>query len=161
SRASVGFDLELPDFSDCKFSTPERDGDWAGIIAHGGPVRAFDRRMPAFGDALTAEEILRVVGFLRGFCTDRSWPRGDLNLPRPLVTEKAFPENEAVVTTTLEGHRPSAVGNAFVYEQRIGARNQYEVVVPFNAQKQAAAGWEQGLGDVAVAPKKVVFDSLE
>ena len=123
-KASVGFDVELPDFTDCRFSTPERDGDWAAIIEHGGTLRAFDRRMPAFGDALTSAEIARVVTYLRGFCTDRKWPRGDLNLPRPLATEKAFPENEAVVTTTLEGSHPSAVGNVFVYEHRIGARNQ-------------------------------------
>jgi len=159
-KASVGFDLELPDFTDCRFSTPERDGDWAGIIEHGGTLRAFDRKMPAFGDALTRAEITRAVGYLRSFCTDATWPRGDLNLPRPLVTEKAFPENEAVVTTTFAGS-PSSVGNAFVYEHRIGARNQYEVVVPFNAQKGQSTGWEQGLGDVAVALKHVLFHSIE
>jgi mono/diheme cytochrome c family protein len=27
-RSIVGFDLELPDFTDCKFTTPEPLGDW-------------------------------------------------------------------------------------------------------------------------------------
>ena len=74
------------------------------------------------------------------------------------MTEKAFPENEAVVTTTVDG--TDSVGNVFVYEHRIGARSQYEVVVPFNLQKGETAGWAQGLGDVAVATKRALFDNL-
>ncbi len=57
--------------------------------------------MPAFGDALAGAEIELVIGHLRTFCTDDAWPRGELNLPRPLVTEKAFPENEAVASTSI------------------------------------------------------------
>ena len=71
------------------------------MIHQGGPARGFDRMMPAFGDELTDEEIARVIEHIRGFCTERGWPHGDLNMPRALVTEKAYPENEAVVTTTF------------------------------------------------------------
>jgi mono/diheme cytochrome c family protein len=159
--STVGFDLDLPDFSDCKFATPERDGDWHGIIEHGGPLRGFDRKMPAFGDALSSDEITQLIGYLRSFCRDPAWPRGDLNLPRPLVTEKAFPENEAVLTTTVERAGPNAIGNAFVYEHRIGAKTQYEVIVPFNLQQSETAAWTRGLGDVAVAAKLVLFHSLD
>src|SRR5687768_6504011 len=86
--------LDVPDFTDCKFSSPEADPDWHTVIAYGGPVRGFDRLMPSFRDALTPEEIDNVIGYLRGFCRDPRWPLGDLNLPRPLITEKAYPENE-------------------------------------------------------------------
>jgi mono/diheme cytochrome c family protein len=160
-QSVVGFNLELPDFTDCSFSTPEPDVDWLGIIQHGGPLRGFDRKMPAFGDALSTEEINRIITYLRGFCTSQAWPRGDLNLPRPLRTEKAFPENEALVTTTFEGSGPDTIGSVFVYEHRIGPRTQYELVVPFNLQKADAAGWQRGIGDVAVAVKHVMFHSLE
>src|SRR5262245_32896410 len=52
--AHLGFtDVELPDFTDCKFSSPEPDPDWAATIHLGGRARAFSRRMPAFADALT------------------------------------------------------------------------------------------------------------
>jgi len=80
--AARGFDLELPDFTDCSLTTPEADLDWSSVIHQGGPVRAFDRMMPAFGDELSDEEIARLIEHVRGFCTERGWPRGDLNLPR-------------------------------------------------------------------------------
>jgi mono/diheme cytochrome c family protein len=160
-RSAVGFDLDLPDFTDCRFSTPERDADWLGIIQNGGTLRGFDRKMPAFGDALTVEEITHIIGYLRDFCRDAAWPRGNLNLPRPLVTEKAFPENEAVVTTTFDRSGPGAVSNVFVYEHRIGSRSQYEVVVPFDLQKGETGGWARGIGDIAVATKRALFHSMD
>ena len=64
--------------------------------------------MPAFGDELTEAQIVLVIDHVRTFCAERGWPRGDLNLPRPFVTEKAFPENEAVLTTT-DCSRPRAL----------------------------------------------------
>lgn len=94
-RQIVGFDVALPDFTDCSLSTREPDGDWGAVVAHGGPARAFDRTMPAFDDALSAGEASQAVGHGRQFCGERrSRPRGELNLPRPLVTAEAFPEAE-------------------------------------------------------------------
>ncbi len=157
----VGFtDVELPDFSDCKFSTPEPDADWMATIHLGGPARAFSKRMPSFVDALSDDEIGRVVDHLRNFCKQPGWPRGDLNLPRPFVTEKAFPENESIVTTTISRDTPGAVETEVIYEHRIGRRSQYEIAVPFTVQQQAAGDWSRGLGDVAVAIKHALFDSL-
>ena len=75
-RRQVGFDLRLPDFTDCRFASRERDADWAAIIRFGGRVRAFDRLMPAFDDFLTADQIAAVIAYLRGFCTERRWPSG-------------------------------------------------------------------------------------
>jgi mono/diheme cytochrome c family protein len=159
-QSLVGFDTPLPDFTDCAFATPEADLDWIAVAHQGGPARAFDRRMPAFGEALTDEEIRRTIDHVRSFCGDEAWPRGELNLPRPLVTEKAFPENEAVLTTTIDASGIGAVGNTFLYEQRIGARTQFEVAVPLNFQERGAGGWSRGLGDAAVALKRVLFHSF-
>ncbi len=55
--ASSASTTPLPDFTDCSFATPEADADWIAVVHGGGPVRAFDRRMPAFGEALTDGEI--------------------------------------------------------------------------------------------------------
>jgi hypothetical protein len=74
--------------------------------------------MPAFGEALTEDEIQQTISYIRSLCADRSWPRGELNLPRPLVTEKAFPENEAVFSTTIVGGDSAAFENEVLYEQR-------------------------------------------
>src|SRR4029078_5098229 len=55
--AEVGFDLPLPDFTDCSPATREADADWSSVIHRGGRQRALSRFMPAFGDALSDDEI--------------------------------------------------------------------------------------------------------
>ena len=160
-QAVVGYETPLPDFSDCSFATSEPDADWIAIVHQGGPVRAFDPMMPAFGEALVESDMERIVGHIRGFCTNRAWPPGELNLPRALVTEKAFPENEAVLTTVLSGGGEGAVGTEWLYERRLGARNQFEIAVPLELQQDAAGGWRRGLGDVAAAVKHALFHSLD
>jgi hypothetical protein len=117
--------------------------------------------MPAFGDAVTDDELQRVLDHIRTFCGNPAWPRGELNMPRPLVTEKAFPENEAVWTTTVNATGRGEVGNELLYEQRLGARSQYEVVIPLVAREGDSSGWNRGLGDVAFALKHVLAHSLE
>jgi mono/diheme cytochrome c family protein len=156
---TVGFDVPVPDFTDCNFATREPDADWFAIAHQGGPVRAFDRRMPAFGEVLTGDEIGGALEHIRGFCQDTAWPRGELNIPRPLVTEKAYPEDEAVLTTTVSTRGGGAVTNQFLYERRIGARSQYEVAVPVAFAESTSGSWERGLGDIAVAFKHTVWHS--
>jgi mono/diheme cytochrome c family protein len=150
----------LPDFTACSFSTPEPDSDWLAIIHEGGTARAFSRRMPSFKDLLTDEEIEGIVTYLRGSCTDRRWPLGDLNLPRALFTEKAFPENESLMTTVIDRSAAARVGHSFTYEHRVGARSQWELSVPIELQKSAGS-WVGGLGDVTAAFKHVLHHDLE
>src|SRR6185312_9685583 len=90
----------FPHFSHCDETTPEYTLDYTAIVRDGGAARGFSRIMPAFKDVLSAAEITRVVTYLRGLCSEADWPRGELNVPRALVTEKAFPESETVLTTT-------------------------------------------------------------
>jgi hypothetical protein len=159
--SAVGFHIPLPDFTDCGFASREPDDDWLAVSHDGGPARAFDRMMPAFGQAMTEDELRLVLGHVRGFCASRAWPRGELNLPRALVTEKAYPEDEAVLTTRIAAEGPGAVVNELLYERRIGPRNQVEVALPFDARRGAAGEWTSGFGDLAVAFKRAVAHSLE
>jgi hypothetical protein len=158
---TVGFDIPLPDFTDCSFASREPAEDWLAIAHDGGPARAFDRMMPAFGEALTVEEIGRIVERLHEFCGDESWPRGELNLPRALVTEKAFPEDEAVLTVQAAAEGPAALTPQFIYEKRFGARNQVELAIPFSFVERAQGGWMGGVGDLVFAFKRDMVHSLK
>jgi mono/diheme cytochrome c family protein len=83
-RSEVGFSTPLPDFTDCDYASRERQADWFAIVHEGGPVRSFNRMMPAFRDALDDEEISKAVDYVRSLCTDKRWPRGeDLEHRRP------------------------------------------------------------------------------
>src|SRR5262249_48919493 len=81
----------FPDFTRCDQTTAEPDSAWKALILHGGEYRGFSQIMPSFSEALTSAQIDRVIGYLRSLCTESHWPRGELNLPRALVTEKAYP----------------------------------------------------------------------
>ena len=102
-KPSIGFEppSTFPDFTDCNATTREPNRDWKAIITYGGPARGFSEIMPSFAEALTSEQIEMAIQFLRGFCREASWPPGELNLPRALITEKAFIEDETVVTTAI------------------------------------------------------------
>jgi mono/diheme cytochrome c family protein len=160
TQALVGFDVPLPDFTDCSFASREPDADWIAVAHQGGPVRGFSRLMPAFGDALTVDELQSVMDYIRTFCGDDDWPRGELNLPRAQVTEKAYPEDELVFTTVFALEGAGAWMNEFVYEKRFGARNQWEIAVPFGVRERATGEWTGGMGDIAVGAKRALFHSL-
>src|SRR5688572_14258421 len=93
--------VAVPDFTECSFSTREPDPDWMAVVHQGGPVRAFDATMPAFGESLSEEEIQQILDYIRTLCPDGRWPRGELNLPRAQFVEKAYPEDEAVSTLAI------------------------------------------------------------
>ena len=167
-QSVVGFALPLPnghdfpDFNDCPTNTVEPLGDWVAVATRGGPVRGLDRHMPAFGDALSQDQIEKVVKYLWSFCRDNAWPRGDLNFPRAMFTEKAFPESETVWTTGVTARGTKAVTNEVVYEHRIGARGQYEVMVPVDFQHhEAVGGWSRGIGDIEVALRRTFYASYD
>jgi mono/diheme cytochrome c family protein len=164
--SQLGFDVALPDFTDCSFATREPDADWGSVVRRGGPTRAFSELMPAFGDALTDEQVQLALDHVRGFCVEDGWPRGELNLPRPLVTEKAYPEDEAVVTFGVATEGRDVVSGEIVFEKRFGARNQFEIVVPFGWRELDPAEsdtqkWRSSVGDVALGVKRAVYHDLE
>lgn len=159
-RSQVGFDTPLPDFTDCNFASRESAADWAAVARHGGPVRGFSDIMPSFAEALSREQIESVVDYLRGFCSDPAWPRGELNLPRALFTTKAYPEDEMVVTNAIRVRQGRALASHWIYEKRLGARDHVEAALPFRFAKPAEGKWRGGVGDLALGYKRVLAHSL-
>lgn len=156
--------VEPMDFTDCRVTSPEPDADWERAIAKGGPGVGLSSEMPAFEDSLSPEQISGFVAHMRGFCKEAGWPSGNNNFPRPLITGKAFPENEFVLVPAVshesEPHSASAtdVSLVAVYERRVGRRFMYEVAVPFyNWDFQTERDSE--IGDVAVAVKYAAYAS--
>jgi len=159
-HSSTGFDRPetFPDFSDCASTTPEREIDWKATVTNGGRARGFSRIMPSFVEELTTEQIDAVVTHLRSLCRDSTWPRGELNLPRPFATEKAFPESETVITTSVVAHGAPDVTNELVYERRFSARDQLELSIPFAAvHDESDSSVARGVGDVGIGLKHVLF----
>jgi hypothetical protein len=100
-----------------------------------------------------------VIAYLRGFCTSPHWPRGELNLPRALVTEKAFPENELVISTALKATDAPGWTTDFIHEQTFGKRDQVEVDVPWDMQ-DINHNYESHVGDITFGLKHVMYSNL-
>jgi hypothetical protein len=159
SPSLLGFEQTLPDFTDCEFASREPDGDWVIVAYYGGPIRGFSEHMPAFGKILTREQLLKAVQYIRNFCWEKSWPRGELNLPKPLITEKAYPEDEAIFLTSFDKNFKK-ISNKFIYETRFGSRNQIEIAIPFGWNKYSEIEDSQksaNLGDLALGYKRVLL----
>jgi hypothetical protein len=162
----VGFDVPLPDFTDCSFASREPVADWMVVTHEGGPIRGFSELMPAFGGALSMDQIGEVVRYVKSLCRDTAWPPGEFNLARALVTGKAYPEDELVLSSAVAVEGAGSIANKLVFEKRFGARNQWEVVVPFGWSEVSAndgaggAGWSTGVGDIVLALKRAFYHDL-
>lgn len=138
--------VEPMDFTDCKATSPEPDADWERAIAKGGPGVGLSPEMPAFEDSLTPEQIRGFVVYLRSFCKEAGWPDGNANFPRPILTEKAFPENEFLILPAVNHQREYEIKG--VFERRIGKRSMVEIGVPID---------NSGINDVDLAFKHAIF----
>lgn len=153
--------MAMPDFSDCAFASREPDADWLAVAHQGGPTRGFSPLMPPHGESLGRETLELVIAHVRTLCRDARWPRGELNLPRAQLTEKAFPEDEAVVEIAANLDEETAASTELIYEKRFGPRAQLELSVPFALQEAASGARHAGLGDVAVGVKYALWHDLE
>jgi mono/diheme cytochrome c family protein len=161
-QAAAGFDKpsSFPHFDKCDETTPEYTRDWKAVIRDGGPGRGFSQIMPSFRGVLDSQQMDRVIEYLRSLCSEKGWPVGELNVPLALVTEKAFPESETVLTTSVNAKGPPGVGNTLIYEQILDKLDQLEVAVPVNWNHRDSGGYTGGIGDVAVGVKHVLSSHL-
>jgi hypothetical protein len=149
----------FPDLTRCDQTTSELNNDYRAVITNGGPYRGFPQIMPSFKEALTAKQINEVIGYVRGFCRNRHWPPGELNLPLALNTEKPYPEDEVVINSSVNANKQGAETSHIIYEQRFGLKNQLEVDVPLDFAQQNK-NWYGGFGDTSIGVKHVVFSKL-
>jgi len=169
SPSLLAFEEQMPDFTDCDFASREPGADWVGVAFEGGPTRGFSEMMPAFGRVLTMAELESVIAHVQTFWQDKRWPSGDLNLPRALFTEKAFVEDEAVFTATVDTEGRDRISTKVIYEQRFGPKSQFELILPMGwAEKPPGEGedgdddgWTSAVGDIALGLKHVVWHNRD
>lgn len=149
----------FPDFTKCNQTTPETDEEWKAVIVHGGPARGFSTIMPSFSGVLSSDQIDDLMGYLREICTNPSWPRGELNLPRAIVTEKAFPEDELVLYAHDNATGPPNWTMHAIHEEVVSPRDQIEVDGPWDLQR-VNNSMENHIGDMTFGLKHVMFSSL-
>src|SRR5881398_286956 len=150
-KAAATARLAVPpaDLQECKASTAEPEARWIGIVTHGGAALGLSLDMPAFEEAGTPAQIRAVVRYARSLCGELGWPPGELNFPRAFLVEKAYPEDEIVVTD-------QARGQEYIYEHRLGRRFQLEV-----SARTALDGQPRAFDGVTGALKYNVWHSLE
>ncbi|PYS34538.1 MAG: cytochrome c, class I [Acidobacteria bacterium] len=161
-ESTLGFEKppQFPDFSDCNGSAREDTFDWKATIHQGGPARGWSEIMPSFADALTLDQVEKVMQYLRSLCSESAWPLGELNLPRAFATEKAFPEDEWVLTTAVNAKGAGGIDGELVYERRFGVRNQLEFAAPYGFLQRDNNSWVGGIGDLVFGYKRVLFQSM-
>jgi mono/diheme cytochrome c family protein len=147
SRTSVRLEVPAADLASCEVSSAEPEDLWVDIVSDGGESVGLSIDMPAFGEGATPEQIRAVVRYIKSLCGEPGWPPGELNLPRPFLVEKAFPENEVVI----EAHGRA---QQLIYERRVGRRLQLEGVV------RTLADSGGGFQSATAAAKYTVWHSL-
>jgi cytochrome c5 len=143
--------LEVPpaDLHECKGSTAETEDRWVNIVTQGGAAFGLSLDMPAFGEAGSSAQIRAVVRYARSLCGELGWPPGELNFPRAFLVEKAYPEDEVVITD-------HARGQEYIYEHRLGKRFQLEA-----SARTTLDGQPRAFDGVTGALKYNLWHSLE
>lgn len=149
----------FPDFTACGGTTPETDANWKAVIVHGGPGMGYSHIMPAFDKQLTTDQMDDLIAYMRTMCSNPHWPRGELNLPRALVTEKAFPEKEFVISTAANATGAPGWDTHFIHEQSFGTKGQLEIDLPWEYQ-DLDHRWYSHTGDMTIGWKQVMFSNL-
>jgi mono/diheme cytochrome c family protein len=163
-RPDIELDAPMPNFARCAESAEEPDRQWRLTVEKGGPIYGLSSQMPAYGEVLTAAQIDSLLRYLRTFCRNPRWVRGELNFERPMFAEKAYPENELVVVPRVTRERGAGVGFSVegILERRVGPRTQLELVLPVETIRPSPSTERRkaGAGDVELSVKQVLYASL-
>ena len=134
------------DLTDPLFNSREPRADWFLVVKYGGARLGLSSQMPGFDGALSDERIEELVEHLKQLVDTSRFPPGELNFLRPILTTKAFPEDEALLITRFESGTPPAADNllsTLYYARRFGARYQGEVKLNHFAEDGGSAEVEE------------------
>jgi len=115
--------VQPADLSDPLFNSREPASDWQLVVGYGGHAMGLSAMMPGQKDALSADEIRNVVGYIKTLADTSGYPPGELNFFLPIRTKKAFPEDELVWKgryTEKDGQ--DVMRHTLELEKRVGKR---------------------------------------
>ena len=173
--AAATLPVKPANLTDCR-RTAEDDIEMIdAIIHHGGSYAGMSPVMPAWDKVLTAMEISDVAAYEKSLCDDPDWVPGELSFPRPLITGKAIPEQEVILSgkytrnfsnlspggQDLPGTSQYSLTFDGSIEYRINGRTEVEVEAPLEVINNNPGYSTAGLGDMAVSLKYVLFFSVE
>jgi mono/diheme cytochrome c family protein len=166
--AAATLPVKPANLTDCR-RTAEDDIEMIdNIVRHGGPYAGMSPVMPAWNKVLTAMQITDVAAYEKSLCDDPDWVPGELNFPRPLVTGKAIPEQEVILsgqyTRNVRNLNPGSQKTLAAegsIEYRIDGRTEVELEAPFLVINNDPGPSEAGLGDMAVSFKYVLFFDVQ
>ena len=158
SPLAASFDRQPASFLDPLFNSREPAADWFLVAKHGGKRIGLSDKMPAYGEALSDAQLEEVVSHLKSLADTDRYPPGDLNLTRPIVTTKAFPEDEALIIQRWEprDEGPDALFTTLYYARRLGSRGHGEVKLTHESK-----GSESFLEELEIEYKYAFSYSLE
>jgi hypothetical protein len=105
---------------------------------------------------LSNSDIADVARYVKSLCADPDWVPGELNFLRPLLTGKAFPEQEMIVGGRF-GRNGRNVSEYFgVLEYRVNGRTNIEIKSRALSINPNIGPTESGPGDTVLSVKRVV-----
>jgi hypothetical protein len=108
----------------------------------------FSEIMPSFAEARApAEQIDKVIQYLEASAPSRAGLWSEVNLPRAMATEKAFPEpRRAVLRHHVQCHRSRGRFPGLRMEApHIGVKEPVRLSAPLSFQKQDTGTWFGGV----------------
>jgi len=171
--AAAALPVKPANLTDCR-RTAEDDIEMIdNIVRHGGSYAGMSPVMPAWDKVLTSMEIADVAAYEKSLCDDPDWVPGELGFPRPLITGKAIPEQEVVLSgqytrnvTNLNPGGEKILNFDGSIEYRVSGRTEIELEAPVtminpDPKNEEPSQSTAGLGDMAVSFKYVLFFSVE
>jgi hypothetical protein len=142
--------------TDCQLTAEDPVEVVQGIIRHGGPYAGRTSVMPAFGTVLSSSDIADVARYVKSLCTDPDWVPGELNFPRPLLTGKAYPEQEMLVGGRFGRNGKTVNEYLGVLDYRVNGLTNNEIKSRALSINPNIGPTESGLGDTVLSVKRVL-----
>ena len=159
ARGRDSVPISLPskpdDLTNCRITSENPLEIVEAVVRHGHQYGELVPTVPIRKGMLTDQEITDVVSYVKTLCTDPNWVPDELSFPRPLITGKAYPEQEVVIGTQFARNSRNVTQMFTELEYRVSGRTGIELT-PRYQWMSGMGGSESGIGDTSISIRHVV-----